>query len=372
MESGCDAPATGPTMVTSEARTKVRPQDGVYTIDPLTDPRWSAFVERHPDASVFHTSAWLRALQTTYGYQPVAFTASAPSEPLTNALVCCEVRSWLTGNRLVSLPFSDHCEPLLEHPEQFRRIAVRAEQLAIQQGWKYLELRSANSLLDFENHFSRTTTYCLHRLDLRPSLDSLYQGFHRDCVQRKIVRAERESVRYEAGRGDSLIGQLYRLLQLTRSRHHLPPQPIEWFRNLVASMGDAVCIRIASHSGHPVAGILTLAHSKTMVYKYGGSDTRFHRLGGTAMLFWQAIQEAKQAGVEMLDFGRSDLDNSGLIAYKGRWGAERIPLYTWQSPVQVPSLHRERLKMQCAKRLFARMPASVSLFVGRLLYRHIG
>ena len=71
----------------------------------------------------FTRRGWLRALQKTYGYEPIAFTLSAPSEALKSALVFCIVRSWLTGKRLVSLPFSDHCEPLLEHPEQFRTLS---------------------------------------------------------------------------------------------------------------------------------------------------------------------------------------------------------------------------------------------------------
>ena len=93
------------------------PQNGVYAIDPLRDARWPEFICRHPNASVFHTRGWLRAIQTTYGYEPIVFTTSAPSaEGLTNALLFCIVRSWLTGRRLVSLPFSDHCEPLVEMP----------------------------------------------------------------------------------------------------------------------------------------------------------------------------------------------------------------------------------------------------------------
>src|SRR6185295_8609350 len=93
-------------------------QDGVWAIDPLRDDRWPGLIALHQNASVFHTRGWLNALQTTYGYEPVAFTTSAPTEKLTNALLFCAVRSWLTGSRLVSLPFSDHCEPLVEHSDQ--------------------------------------------------------------------------------------------------------------------------------------------------------------------------------------------------------------------------------------------------------------
>src|SRR5215213_892093 len=88
----------------------------VHAIDPLADSRWPQFVRSHPHASVFHTREWLDALQRTYGYTPVAYTTSAPGGNLHNAVVLCEVRSWLTGRRLVSIPFADHCEPLVAEP----------------------------------------------------------------------------------------------------------------------------------------------------------------------------------------------------------------------------------------------------------------
>src|ERR1700730_12166707 len=89
----------------------------VYETDPLSDPRWAQFVGRHARASVFHTVEWLKAIQLTYGYRPVVLTTPAPADPLNDGVVFCQIRSWLTGSRMVSLPFSDHCEPLTS-PEQ--------------------------------------------------------------------------------------------------------------------------------------------------------------------------------------------------------------------------------------------------------------
>lgn len=348
------------------------PRNGVWAIDPLRDDRWPGLIARHPNASVFHTRGWLEGLQAAYGYEPIAFTTSAPTETLTNAVLFCIVRSWLTGSRFVSLPFSDHCEPLVRDADQFRKLCAHVESLRKEQRWKYVELRSANPLLEFGKEFSCAATYHLHRLDLRPSLDVLRKGFHKDCIQRKISRAERESLTYEAGRSPLLLQQLYGLLQLTRSRHHVPPQPIEWFQSLVACMGKDVCIRVASKDSLPIAGILTLDHGKTMVYKYGGSDTRFNNLGATPMLFWRAIKEAKEAGMEELDLGRSDLNNEGLIAFKRRWSATDSALTTWRIPSAAGAPYFEHLKARLARGVCTFLPDSVMTMVGRFLYPHIG
>ena len=347
-------------------------QDVVWAIDPLRDDRWPELIARHQNASVFHTRGWLEALRTTYGYEPVAFTRSPPSENLTNALLFCAVRSWLTGSRLVSLPFSDHCEPLVESSDQFRTLSFFVEQIRKKQGWKYVEVRSANRALDFDGHFQSAATFYLHQLDLRPKLDILYNGFHKDCIQRKIQRADREGLTYEAGQSETLLQKLYPLLQMTRSRHHVPSQPIQWFRAVIECMGDGACIRIVSKDGRPVAGILTLSHGKRVVYKYGGSNARFNNLGGMPMLLWKTIQEAKEAGLEELDLGRSDSDNTGLTVFKEHWSAQRLHLTYWRYSGMAKPVLAEGLKIRYAKRLFARLPDGVMALAGRLLYRHVG
>ncbi len=284
----------------------------------------------------------------------------------------CAVRSWLTGRRLVCLPFSDHCEPLVENSEELNELRLYVQHIAKQQRWKYVEMRSANSTLQLEGMFQRAKTFYLHRLDLRPNPDALLRSFHKDCVQRKIRRAEREGLTYEAGRSESLIRKLYGLLLLTRWRHHIPPQPLDWFRNLVDCLNEDACIRIASNHGQPVAGILTLSHGKRVVYKYGGSDARLNNLGGMALLFWKAVQDAKQAGAEEFDLGRSDCDNLGLIAFKEHWAADRSTLTYWRCPAVARPASTDGWRIRFAKQIFARLPDGVLTLAGKLLYRHIG
>ena len=155
-------------------------------------------------------------------------------------------------------------------------------------------------------------------------------------------------------------------------RHHLPPQPIEWFRNVAACMGDQLQIRVAFKNGTEIAGILTLQHKDVVVYKYGCSDTAFQNLGGTPILLWKTILEAKAAGLTCMDFGRSDADNSGLIAFKDRWGAKSSKLtYLRWSRKQAPDVARRR-SSSVVRQLFALMPDAVLQATGRILYRHVG
>jgi CelD/BcsL family acetyltransferase involved in cellulose biosynthesis len=343
----------------------------VSEIDPVRDPRWPAFLERHPRASVFHTAGWLEALRRTYGYEPFAVTTAAPGEDLSNGLVFCRVKSWVTGRRMVSLPFSDHCEPLVQTEEEFERLLSAVKDDLREGRSKYLEIRPLTLPGKVPADLVKTSSVWLHRLDLRPDLKELFRGLHKNCIQRKIARAHREALSYEEGRTEALLSRFYRLLVLTRRRQQLVPQPLAWFRNLVACLGDRLKIRVTSKDGRPLASILTLRYKDTLVYKYGCSDTRFNNLGGMQLLFWKAIQEAKEEQLTQFDLGRSDWDHSGLIAFKDRWGADRTPVHYWRfGAVPVRDVARGR-PAQIARFVFGHVPAAVLPLAGRLMYRHL-
>jgi len=343
----------------------------VYTIDPLHDPRWPEFVGRHGSASVFHSVPWLEAIRRTYGYTPVVYTTSSPSSALSNGIALCQIKSWLTGRRMVSLPFSDHCEPLLDDTGSTEAI-IRELKHAVDAGkWKYVELRPQSDQTALEGVAAAPACF-LHMLDLRPTMEDLLRRTHKTSVQQSIKRAEREGIECEIGNSERLLQAFYRLLLLTRRKHQLPPQPMDWFRNLAACMGDRLQIRVAFRKGEEVAAIVTLLHKHAIVYKYGCSDARFSNLGGTHLLLWRAIVEAKAAGMTCMDFGRSDADNEGLVKFKDRWGAASSQLiYVRWSRKQAAEGARHA-SAGILKRLFAMMPDAVLETTGRILYRHVG
>lgn len=343
----------------------------VYKIDPLEDPRWQAFLQRHPQASIFHTAGWLEALRRTYGYEPSVLTMSGPDSDLTNGLVFCHVRSWLTGQRFVSLPFSDHCELLASSPDDVALLIAGLQRHANEANCRYLELRPITTMYG-SSGLGRSTPYYLHRLDLRPGAPEVFQAFHRDCIQRKIRRAEREALTIREGRTPDILEQFYSLAVRTRRRQRLPPQPFLWFNTLVDSLGPALNVRIASKNDQPIAGIITLQHKDRLTYKYGASDERFHNLGGMIYLFWIAIQDAISCGLTELDMGRSAIDNPGLVAFKDHWGASRSTLSYWRFPVTRKLAAAASWESGLLRRACGHLPDRFLISLGTRLYRHVG
>lgn len=346
----------------------------VYSIDPLQDPRWQELVNQHADASVFHSPAWMRALKECYGYEFGALTTAAPSAPLEDGLPFCRITSWLTGSRIVSLPFADHCQPLAADMEGSGVLLQAFQKLGAESPWKYTEVRPLQPLhdegkgSDLHSHAS----YAFHALFLDADADAILHSFHKNQIQQKIKKAGRVGLQIDNGRSEALLDDFYSLLLMTRRRHQLPPQPKSWFQALAKHFGDELTVWVARSEGRPIASILTLASSLTVVYKYGCSDPAFHNLGGMQALMWEAIQYAKLRGATLFDFGRSDLDNQGLITYKDQWGTQRTTVTYYRNRVKDQSHATRPFASGVARKLFTTLPDSCLVAAGRLLYRHMG
>ena len=360
----------------SSARAKV-----CHTIEPLQDSRWDVFLAKHPRASLFHSSAWLQALNRTYGFRPLAYTTSGRAEALENALVFCPVESWVTGRRLVSLPFSDHCEPLLEASDDEDAVCAAFEQKMAREiarnHWSYFEVRPLQSF-PLATGLARTAvTYAFHELDLTPDLDIIFRGFHKSSTQRKVRRAEREGLTYREGSTAELLKDFFRLFTLTRKRQGLAPQSKQWFRNLMEAFGGALKIRVALQHDHAIAAMITIRHKDTLTYKYGACDARFNYLGPMHLMFWNAIQEAKAGGLRTLDFGRSNADQPGLITFKNRWGAAQSVLTYSRYGAEKKSTHifdlySSQWKSRMAKYTLKHVSPALLPMIGQILYKHIG
>jgi CelD/BcsL family acetyltransferase involved in cellulose biosynthesis len=365
------------TALTTPSTSKPAGSSTVNRLNPFTDVRWDDFVYRSESASLFHTRAWLEALRMTYGYEAVVFTTSGPDESLKNGIVFCKVESWLTGRRLVSLPFSDYCQPLVCDKSDLDALMTALEQERTAGGWRYVELRPFDEIETSRPMYHVASTFFRHEIDLRPSASALFKSFHKNSIQRKIRRAEREALEYQEGTSESQLDAFYRLLLMTRKRHGVPPQPKVWFRNLMKCFGGAVKIRLALKSGRAIAGMLTIRHKDTMVYKYGGSDATFSPMGGMHLLYWRSMLDAKQSGLRTFDLGRCEVGQSGLLTFKKRWGAAETPLryIRFTDPGNAREIFEpasRSFNARLAKQVFSHAPAPMLSLLGGVLYRHVG
>jgi hypothetical protein len=340
-------------------------------LDPISDPRWMSLVQDHPSSSIFHTPEWLRALQLSFGYEPVVVTTAGPEEKLTDGALLCIIRSRLTGTRIVSLPFSDHCEILGANDDNIHELVNLLTRRFFTGRVRYIELRPVSTAPALQRGFCPSDRFLHHTLDLSPSLGSIFQSLHRDSVQRRIRRATNAGLAYEKGNSECLLRVFYELHIETRRRLGLPPFPFKWFRSLAANLKHRMQIRVAFFGKKPIASLLTLEFKKCVTYKYGASEAHYHRFGGMPFLFWRTIEEAKSAGMLEFDFGRSEPTSSGLLQFKRRWGVRESALTYWQIGNDKYGYERSYRHKTLAQQVFVHTPRPILLMLAQL-YRHLG
>ena len=343
----------------------------VLPIDPHTDPRWLEFLARHPGSTIFHHPQWIRALETTYRYRPCSF-GFVEEGRLTGLLPLLEIRSWLTGARGVSLPFSDFGGPLITSNATLRSVADHCRSLLAEKHWKYVEFRGDVEIASTVagQHFKR------HRLQLGKDTDAVFRGFDKSQTQRSVRKAEKSGVVVERSTDPHSMDEFVRLNYITRKKHGMPPQPSSFFRNVHKFViGTGLGFVSLARIGNAVAAAAVyLTHNDTVYYKFGASDESLLKSRPNHALMWDAIRWGCEHGFKNFDFGRTDLDNEGLLEYKRGWGTVETDVVYRRflgAATDAQAIGEQGL-LEKVKPVFRRMPIPVLKIIGKVLYGHVG
>lgn len=338
--------------------------------DPTSDPAWLDLVDRSPTATVFHHPRWLELLRSQYGYEMLACRVEDDGG-LQAALPIARIESRLTGRRLVALPFSDICPPLLSPDAGPDALEALGQALAAERWRSGLELTVHAAIPEAPGAFVQPR-FLRHLLALSTDPAEVEGRYSKSQVKRGIKKALREGLRSERRTDVAALDAFYALHMRTRRKLGVPTQPRSFIRRF-AELFDAGLgfVQLVLDGDRPVAASVFLTCNGTVTYKYGASDERALAKRPNNLLFSEAIRWACEAGLGTLDFGRTDVDNSGLSAFKRSWGAEEESLsYTYfaeREPAPGPAL-RDRALAAVLKR----SPPVASRLVGEALYRHFG
>jgi CelD/BcsL family acetyltransferase involved in cellulose biosynthesis len=139
------------------------------------------------------------------------------------------------------------------------------------------------------------------------------------------------------------------------------------------SAHDGIVTFLAYVNGDAIAGAVHLMWNDTLYYKFGASRADALNLRPNDALFWAALRWASQHGYHQLDWGLSDLDQPGLVAFKQKWASEERRIVTLRSQSPNANGHQEaRTVLAELTRLFTddAVPEKVTEQAGALLYRY--
>ena len=339
-------------------------------LNPAVDSRWDKFVLGHPEGTIYHHSAWQQVLSETYGYNPLylGITSSDGSE-ISGIFPSMFVNSFLTGRRVVSLPFTTYCNPLM--PEELLEEAVH---FAFNRfpGVRHVELKLLESEHGAFGQLGVAGTFVSQFLSLAPDIDKLFLSFHPRSIRQRVRHAEKRGLVFRLADMESDLRQFYKFYNLMRRKNGLPPQPYAFFANMrrILTSKNFFELPVVEFEGKVIAAAVLLKGSSTWHLEYSASDSRFLQQGSNQFLIWKCIEMAHQAGAKNFDFGRTSLSNHSLLEFKDRWQAKRRAIRYYYFPQDAKPTHSRNYSDSLLGRLNRKLPLSLLTLEGRLLYRH--
>lgn len=360
------------TMSTSAKRDAAEGRSvAVVQVDPMADPAWDEKLRPWPDACIFHTAAWARVLNATYGFKPCYLTLTADRRTVS-ILPLMEVDSWVTGRRGVALPFTDACTPLAEDSAGLGVLYREARRHGQVRHWKRIEYRAECSGASRANS---AAPYVGHRLDLSGDEVRRFRRMH-SGARGAVRKATRHGVTCTTGTDVESVQAFYRLFCATRKRLGVPPQPFRFFASIQREVlaRDGGFVVLAWHHGVPIAGAVFFHFGRTATYKFAASNATGRSLGASNLVLWEAICHYASRGLRVLDLGRTAQADEGLKHFKRALGATEYGLdYANHDPRQGGRIEPSSLEVSLgwSRWAFKKLPVVVLRFFGSLLYRHM-
>ena len=339
-------------------------------IDPVADPAWGEFVARSPAATAFHHPAWLGLLQEQYGYEMRACCIDGP-DGVEAGIPIARISSRLTGRRLVALPFSDSCPPILAAGTDDSALEALALGLAEESRRSGLELTVRGSLPHAPAGFVRER-FVSHELELSADPAEVEAGMSKKQVQ-ATRKAKRDGLSGERRTDVEALDAFYSLHLKTRRRLGVPTQPRRFIRRFAELFDQGLgFVWMISEAEQPIAAAVFLTCNGTVTYKYSASDFASLKKRPNNLLLLEAIRWSCEAGFRVFDFGRTEVENEGLRAFKRSWGAEELDLDYTSLADREPEPASESLRERLMSTTIQRSPALVGRLAGEAFYRHYG
>ena len=323
---------------------------------------WQRLLSGVGSATLYHRDSWIKVLARTYGFQFWLATLWKEDEIIAG----CIFAQPRFSRRLISLPFSDACPPLSREPQSAADL-LDALEAAAPPGRIY-EVRGMRG----PSSWPTVECFVKWQLPLDRPLGQIERSLSVN-FRRNLRRASREAITIERGSSLDLLQRFYKLQLLSRRRLGLPPQPWRFFKLVREGFSPTgnFEVWVAQENGKDVASAIFLHDGFVIHYKWGARRSNSPS-SANHLLFWNTIEEFASRA-QVLDLGRTDIRNPGLMRFKGELGATAYPLPSSFYPQAPKNVSSEILTGHWAlmAKLWRRMPLPATALAGRLVYRFL-
>lgn len=315
--------------------------------------------------TLFHAEPWRDAVERAFDLKIDQFVP--PSEPASVGWY--SVIDDIRGRRVVSTPFSDFCEPTMVTTAGWNEFADHLKSFAAP-----VTVRPfASDIACADTSFEQVGGLLWHGIDLSEGVDALFARM-KSKIRTKIRRVSKHGVTFRASSDRSDIDAMHAMhVALRKSKYGMLAQPLGLFHALHENFGDGMQVLFAELDGELLAGMTFFEWGDTWYYKFSASYPNERR--PNAALMMHACTLAAERGMQLVDMGRSDADQPGLLAFKEQFEPSIVPLTTlkWSPPDWAdPQGAQVGATLGALTKILTNpsVPDSIATEAGDLLYRY--
>jgi serine/alanine adding enzyme len=331
-------------------------------------PAWDHFVERQPEASVYHLSVWRHILYEAFGKR-WHLLAALQDDVIVAGLPMVHMQSRLFGNFLVSMPYVNYGGLLTEDDSLAEPILHHAVALGRQLGVSHLELRH---LENYYPHLPVRTDKVSMWLPLPGAAQELFASF-KSKLRSQVRKGEKNGLGVRIG-GTDLLEDFYTVFARNMRDLGTPFYGRRLFRLILEAFPDAARVVVVTGAGQrPLAAGFLLGYRHRLEIPWASSLREYNHLQTNMWLYWNCLKYACDHGYQIFDFGRSSLDGP-TFRFKKQWGAQPVPHY-WHYHLEegraLPYLSPQNPKFRLAVNIWRRLPLRVTRLLGPSIVKHL-
>lgn len=339
----------------------------ITQIDDTTQTDWDAYVDSHPQASLYHKYQWRKVIRESFAHESFYFVASDSEGSIRGILPLVRLRSRLFGDFAVSLPFYNYGGPLTDSEIIAKQLLHAAAQLGNSLQLKHLEIRATTPLTDWPARTDKASMI----LALPTSGELLDQRLG-SKLRAQIKRGQQASLKVEVGHIE-LLEQFYDVFAHNMRDLGTPVYSYLFFANILEAWPKESRIIVIKHNGKPVSAAFLLGFRDTLEIPWASTLRSANGLNINMVLYRQVLELAISCGYAFFDFGRSTI-NAGTFKFKKQWGAQPVAHY-WHywlpHNAQLPELKPDATKFRLLVAVWRQLPLAVANALGPHIVKYL-
>ena len=338
---------------------------------------WDAYVQAHPQGSIYHQKAFLLSLQKTFGHRVLLFSIhDSNSSRLVGVLPLIEQKSPLFGHLWTSIAFVNYGGTLADNASIEQKLLENVQQAAEQTGIKRLEIRG---LYQRPVEWPVSTEKASMWLPLPPdhNSDTLLQQF-KAKLRSQIKKGYTPQVSYKTG-SHELLNDFYTVFSRNMRDLGTPVYTKALFANLLSDLTGKAHIVMVYHNNKPASAAFLIQNREMMEIPWASTIRDYNRYNLNMVLYWEVLKLSCAQSCSAFDFGRSTIDAT-TYKFKKQWGAQPIQhyWYSWEpkrseapSSNETTAVSAQNPKFQLLISVWQKLPLWLANLIGPFVVKYI-